>query len=143
VCRDLAAIPGSTVLDGELVCLDADGCPRFYDLMYRRGECHYFDSISCGVIAMTCAPCRSRAAWPEGKLYGEALIELRPVASGAGVLIRPGKALPASVGIDICFTAPIGLVKVQTESDTSSIHVPCESISPTFETSRKREVAYE
>jgi bifunctional non-homologous end joining protein LigD len=42
VCRDLAAIPGTAILDGELVCLDADGCPRFYDLMYRRGECHYF-----------------------------------------------------------------------------------------------------
>ena len=27
-----------TILDGEIVCLDAQGRPRFYDLMFRRGE---------------------------------------------------------------------------------------------------------
>ena len=26
----------SAVLDGEIVCLDADGCSRFYDLLFRR-----------------------------------------------------------------------------------------------------------
>ena len=31
----------SAVLDGEIVCLDADGCSRFYDLMFRR-EWPYF-----------------------------------------------------------------------------------------------------
>jgi bifunctional non-homologous end joining protein LigD len=31
----------SAVLDGEIVCLDANGCSRFYDLMFRR-EWPYF-----------------------------------------------------------------------------------------------------
>jgi bifunctional non-homologous end joining protein LigD len=31
----------SAVLDGEIVCLDADGCSRFYDLLFRR-EWPYF-----------------------------------------------------------------------------------------------------
>ena len=31
----------SAVLDGEIVCLGADGCSRFYDLMFRR-EWPYF-----------------------------------------------------------------------------------------------------
>jgi bifunctional non-homologous end joining protein LigD len=31
----------SAVLDGEIVCLDANGCSRFYDLLFRR-EWPYF-----------------------------------------------------------------------------------------------------
>jgi ATP-dependent DNA ligase len=30
------AIPGEAVLDGEIVHLDAEGKPRFYNLMRRR-----------------------------------------------------------------------------------------------------------
>src|SRR5262249_31437848 len=30
------ALPGQLVLDGEIVYLGKDGCPRFYDLMRRR-----------------------------------------------------------------------------------------------------------
>jgi bifunctional non-homologous end joining protein LigD len=26
------------ILDGEIICMDAQGRPRFYDLMFRRGE---------------------------------------------------------------------------------------------------------
>jgi hypothetical protein len=37
-----AAIPGQAVLDGEIVHLDAQGKPRFYDLMRRRMPQHYF-----------------------------------------------------------------------------------------------------
>jgi bifunctional non-homologous end joining protein LigD len=29
---------GNAVLDGEIVCLDKQGRPQFYDLLYRRGE---------------------------------------------------------------------------------------------------------
>lgn len=29
---------GSAVLDGEIVCLDGDGKPKFRDLLFRRGE---------------------------------------------------------------------------------------------------------
>ena len=36
-----AAIPGQAVLDGEIVHLDAQGKPRFYDLMRRRNPQHY------------------------------------------------------------------------------------------------------
>src|SRR5215831_17596875 len=37
-----AAIPGQAVLDGEIVHLDAEGKPRFYDLMRRRTPQHYY-----------------------------------------------------------------------------------------------------
>jgi bifunctional non-homologous end joining protein LigD len=37
------------VLDGELVCLDGDGRPQFYDLLRRRGTTYFyaFDLIEC------------------------------------------------------------------------------------------------
>jgi bifunctional non-homologous end joining protein LigD len=34
---DLARLP-DCILDGEIVCLDADGCPRFYDIRRRPGD---------------------------------------------------------------------------------------------------------
>ncbi len=39
----------STVLDGEIVCLGADGKSRFYDLLFRRGEPRFvaFDLLHC------------------------------------------------------------------------------------------------
>jgi bifunctional non-homologous end joining protein LigD len=37
-----AAIPGQAVLDGEIVHLDVQGKPRFYDLMRRRNPQHYY-----------------------------------------------------------------------------------------------------
>src|SRR5437763_3081890 len=33
-----ALIPRSAVIDGEIVCLDTDGKPQFYELMLRRGK---------------------------------------------------------------------------------------------------------
>jgi bifunctional non-homologous end joining protein LigD len=44
----LDAVPCDAVLDGELVCLDADGRPRFYDLLRHRGTPHFaaFDLLS-------------------------------------------------------------------------------------------------
>ncbi|MGA2146399.1 MAG: RNA ligase family protein [Bryobacteraceae bacterium] len=48
LCAGIAsAIRGETVLDGEIVYLDRDGVPRFYDLMRRRGpQCFYaFDLL--------------------------------------------------------------------------------------------------
>jgi hypothetical protein len=47
------------VIDGELVCLDGDGRPQFYDLLRRRGPTYFyaFDLIECdgqdleGVVA--------------------------------------------------------------------------------------------
>ena len=39
----------SAVLDGEIVCLDADGKPQFRDLLFRRGEPRFvaFDLLWC------------------------------------------------------------------------------------------------
>ena len=36
------------IRDGEIVCLGADGCSRFYDLMFRRDWPHFmaFDVLS-------------------------------------------------------------------------------------------------
>src|SRR5215472_10940204 len=41
------SLPGQAVLDGEIVYLGKDGCPRFYDLMRRRvPQCFYaFDLL--------------------------------------------------------------------------------------------------
>src|SRR5436305_9303718 len=33
-----ALIPRSAVIDGEIVCLDDNGKPQFYELMSRRGK---------------------------------------------------------------------------------------------------------
>jgi bifunctional non-homologous end joining protein LigD len=38
LCSSLARLPHNCVLDGELVCLDRDGCPQFDRLFYRRAE---------------------------------------------------------------------------------------------------------
>jgi hypothetical protein len=37
-----AVIPGEAVLDGEIVHLDVEGKPQFYDLMRRRNPQHYY-----------------------------------------------------------------------------------------------------
>jgi bifunctional non-homologous end joining protein LigD len=37
-----AAIPAQAVLDGEIVYLDAEGKPQFYELMRRRTPQHYY-----------------------------------------------------------------------------------------------------
>jgi bifunctional non-homologous end joining protein LigD len=52
----------SAVLDGEIVCLDADGCSRFYDLLFRREwpYCLAFDVLSND--GEDCARCRSYSA---------------------------------------------------------------------------------
>jgi bifunctional non-homologous end joining protein LigD len=41
---------GKTVIDGEIVCLDRRGRPRFNDLLFHRGEpCFFaFDLLMCG-----------------------------------------------------------------------------------------------
>jgi bifunctional non-homologous end joining protein LigD len=36
------AIPGQAALDGEIVHLDAEGKPQFYELMRRRTPQHYY-----------------------------------------------------------------------------------------------------
>src|SRR5690242_12027701 len=51
--RDLAAQVAvnfrgdDAILDGEIVCLDENGCPQFEDLMFRRGELFFvaFDAL--------------------------------------------------------------------------------------------------
>ena len=44
----LAKLPHRAVIDGEIVVLDGDGRPRFYDLLRRRGEpvFYAFDLLS-------------------------------------------------------------------------------------------------
>jgi bifunctional non-homologous end joining protein LigD len=36
------ALPSQVVLDGEIVYLDKDGCPRFYDLMRRQAPQYFY-----------------------------------------------------------------------------------------------------
>jgi bifunctional non-homologous end joining protein LigD len=42
VCSLLAELPHEAVLDGEIVCLDRNGCPQFESLFYRRGEPYFY-----------------------------------------------------------------------------------------------------
>src|SRR5262249_36378983 len=36
LCASLAQLPHEVILDGEIVCLDENGCPQFNQLFYRR-----------------------------------------------------------------------------------------------------------
>src|ERR1044071_6081877 len=38
LCESLSTLNCEAVLDGEIVILDQDGRPQFYDLLRRRGE---------------------------------------------------------------------------------------------------------
>ena len=42
VCSSLAQLPHEAVLDGEIVCLNNNGCPQFESLFYRRGEPYFY-----------------------------------------------------------------------------------------------------
>jgi bifunctional non-homologous end joining protein LigD len=42
LCQSLGDLPYEAVLDGEIVCLDRDGCPQFDSLFYRRGEPSFY-----------------------------------------------------------------------------------------------------
>lgn len=51
-------IKHSVVLDGEIVCLGADGKSHFYDLMSRKGEPRFiaFDVLRCDGEDLTYSP---------------------------------------------------------------------------------------
>ncbi len=40
--RALTAVESGTILDGELVCVDDEGRPQFYDLMFGRAPAHFY-----------------------------------------------------------------------------------------------------
>jgi bifunctional non-homologous end joining protein LigD len=40
--RDRMTLDHSAILDGEIVCLDSQGRSQFYDLMFNRGEAHFY-----------------------------------------------------------------------------------------------------
>jgi ATP-dependent DNA ligase len=64
------AMPGQFVLDGEIVCLGENGCPRFYDLMRRRASQYFyaFDLL-----------------WKDGQdLWGLPLIQRKPGSASHG-----------------------------------------------------------
>jgi bifunctional non-homologous end joining protein LigD len=83
----------SVVLDGEIVCLDDDGKPRFDDLLFRRGEPRFvaFDLLHCDGQDLKYSPLierkqKLRAVLPSDsrsvlfcdhiEAYGEALFKL-------------------------------------------------------------------
>ena len=83
VCALLAELPvRDAILDGELVCLDADGRSQFMDLMRRRKDaCYYaFDLIWCNGTDLRQLPLLERKRqlpqlvhkWP-GILYADHL----------------------------------------------------------------------
>jgi hypothetical protein len=47
-------LPHSAILDGEIVCLDGDGKPRFRDLLFRRGETDSWLSTCSGAMLKIC-----------------------------------------------------------------------------------------
>jgi bifunctional non-homologous end joining protein LigD len=50
------------VLDGEVVCLDNEGRPQFYSLLYRRGEPYFyaFDVLALDGVDWRPRPLRER-----------------------------------------------------------------------------------
>jgi bifunctional non-homologous end joining protein LigD len=44
-----SSVNRTAVIDGEIVCLDSNGCPQFNDLLFHRGDpCFFaFDMLSC------------------------------------------------------------------------------------------------
>lgn len=58
------------VLDGEIVCLDSDGRPQFYDLLRRRGEPHFvaFDIVHLDGRDLRAMPLWKRKAILRGVL---------------------------------------------------------------------------
>ena len=40
--RALSAVESETILDGELACVDDEGRPQFYDLMFGRAPAHFY-----------------------------------------------------------------------------------------------------
>ncbi len=40
--RERMALEHDAILDGEIVCLDDQGRSQFYDLMFNRGEAHFY-----------------------------------------------------------------------------------------------------
>jgi bifunctional non-homologous end joining protein LigD len=82
----------SAVIDGDIVCLDDEGKPQFYDLLFRRGEPRLcaFDLLWCDGEDLRYAPLverkqKLRALLPESdrlffcdhvEQYGESLFQL-------------------------------------------------------------------
>ena len=42
------------VIDGEIVCLDAEGRPHFYELLSRKGKPYYYAFDCSGSTERTC-----------------------------------------------------------------------------------------
>lgn len=95
----------SMVLDGEVVCLAADGKPRFYDLLFRRGEPRFiaFDLLRCDGQDLRYSPLHERKAKLRTVLpsnsacvmycdyveqYGEALFKLACEGDVEGIVAK-------------------------------------------------------
>jgi bifunctional non-homologous end joining protein LigD len=74
VCDEIRAVVGrhAAVIDGEIVYLDSEGRPQFYDLLRRRGDAHFvaFDLLELDGCDLTGLPLvkrkrRLRALLPE------------------------------------------------------------------------------
>src|SRR5262245_42132960 len=58
----LRALPSGCIFDGEIVVLDANGRPKFNDLLFRRGDPAYvvFDVLYAGGQDLSAEPLRRR-----------------------------------------------------------------------------------
>jgi hypothetical protein len=52
----------NAIIDGEVVCLDAQGVSRFNELMSRRGKPISMLSTCCGSTVKICGACHSSIA---------------------------------------------------------------------------------
>ena len=52
----------NAIIDGEVVCLDAQGVSRFNELMSRRGKPIFYASTCCGSTVKICGACHSSIA---------------------------------------------------------------------------------
>ena len=64
VSRALSSLESETILDGELACVDVEGRPQFYDLMFGRAPAHFyaFDILCLAGEDLRDRPCVKRKA---------------------------------------------------------------------------------
>jgi ATP-dependent DNA ligase len=87
------ALAGHTaLLDGEIVCLDPEGRPQFYDLLRHRGEAFFyaFDLLWLDGRDLRPLPLVDRKAQLEHLIPADSRLHRRQVEAGA----VPGRAQP-------------------------------------------------
>jgi bifunctional non-homologous end joining protein LigD len=67
--ESLAQLNMPAILDGEIVCLDAEGKSHFWPLMSRKAQVSFYAFDCCGLATKTCVDCPSSSGSSISKGY--------------------------------------------------------------------------